>query len=342
VQVEDTEQGNEPTLLDQLVEQVSKEPDPEKQPEIDPDDRDAVEEAAAAKALADEEAKAATPVKAVEEPAKPAEQAKPAQAGRDEQIRIPKPRFDEVAKQRDDALMQAAYWKGVADTRQAGTTEPEPKQPTPQQQLAELDTKRDALAAQVDDGKLLMSDFVKEERKLRLQEDAIRDTMRKPAADQDPKSASDLYLDAKTEELETAHPYVPLLDADDLSFLTRKAVASLADEGVKLPKGDLAPRDALMLRTRIAQLSDTFGPALTGKTLAPRQTPAAKPGLSPAAKNLQTKLQAAQDAPPDLTAAGRGGAPMEYTDAQILAMTQDEMDALPAATLEKIMARQQS
>src|SRR3569833_2423762 len=104
-----------------------------------------------------------------------------------------------------------------------------------------------------------------------------------------------------------------MLSPDELSILTRKAEDDLEEDGVKLPMCELAPRVALLLRSKIAALSDTFGPALTGKTLAPKTPPAAKPGMSPQAKNLQTKLQAAQDAPPDLTAAGRGGAPMEYT-----------------------------
>jgi hypothetical protein len=313
--------NSEETALDRLVAQI----EPEKT-EPDPTDPDAIEEAEAQKALAAEEAKEK------EEKAPEAKEPEEPEKEKPKTPMIPKPRFDEVAA-------TAAYWKGIADERGrqlAAKAEPESPEPTPEQQISEIRGQIKALAKEVDDGKLLMSDFEDKRQALLDQELAIRDQMRKPT--EVPKRGSDLYLEQRTTELEASHPYVAALSPDDLAFLTRKAVAALAEEGVTLPKGDLDPSDQLVLRTKIAVLSDTYGPVLTGKEL----KATGKPALSRQAKNLQTKLQDARDAPPDLTAAGRGGAPMEYTDAQILAMSQEDLDALPMGTLEKIMARQQT
>lgn len=342
------EESVEETKLDQVVAQGENLAEETKADQ--PTDPDEIEEAAALKALADEEA-AEKAARAGASTTKTDDQAAPAaepEADKKPGPMIPKAAFDERMAKKDHKIAElaaaAAYWRGQADAAKAVATKPadEPEAPTPQQQIAGIRGQIKALARDVDDGKLTMSDFEDKRQALLDQELAIREVMQKPVQAEQPRPNSDLFLEQKTSELEGKHPYVPLLSEDDMVFLTRKAVAALAGEGIQLPRGELSPRDQLLLRSKVAELSDTFGPALTGKTLQSKPTPAndGRPALSKEAQNLKQKLQAAQDAPPDLTAAGRGGAPMEYTDAQINAMSQEELDALPMSVLEKIMARQ--
>jgi hypothetical protein len=351
--VNDQDQINdstETTALDRLVAQVSAEPEEAKTVAVDPDDTDAVEEAAARKALADEEAaaNATTEVKVPEKTeGKTTESVVEQKTTEKPGPMIPKARLDEVIADREKATAAAAYWKGIADERaraaQADANPAEAKL-TPQQQLEAIEARRDALAAQVDDGKLLMSDFVKEDRKLKAEEEGVRDTLRKPADTQAPKRGSDLYLEERTAKLEQDHPYVAELSSDDLAYLTRKAVAELANEGIKLPAGDLEPADQLVLRTKIAALSDRFGPALTGKELKkPGAATDGKPAMSKEARQREEKLAAAASAPPDLTAAGRSTSPTsDYSEAQILAMSEEQIEALPQSVRDKIMGRMNS
>ncbi len=74
------------------------------------------------------------------------------------------------------------------------------------------------------------------------------------------------YLDRLTRELEAKHPYA-LLIRDNLhwAFLEAEAGAQLIKEGVQVRDDETS---TLVLRTRMAELTDTFGPAMTGMTLA--------------------------------------------------------------------------
>ncbi len=348
----DTEEGQD-TTLDRLVAEASKEPDAKEEPQVDPNDTDAVEEAAALKALADEEAKE----KAEADKAKAGQAedqgagdgdgktADQPQDGKKPGPMIPKARFDEARQKDQEKIAElqaaAAYWKGQADARKesGATPEAEPEKPTPQQQISALRAEAKALAARVSAGTLDFEEYEDKRQALLDQELAIRDEMRKPP--EAPQSQASLSLEQMTAKLEEDHPYVAHLSKSQLSFLTVEAVERLAAEGVNLPRGNLNEREQYQLRAKVAELSDTYGPAMTGKTIQkPEPQPNGRPAMSKQAQNLKQKLQAAQDAPPDLTAAGRGGAPMEYTDAQIMAMSQEELDALPVSVLEKIMARQ--
>lgn len=354
------------SMLDTLVQEASAMPaeeEKDKAPAVDPNDVDAVEEAKLREEIAAEDAKTKAETdaaKAADEAAKtgkdPAAEAQPDKAAAKpgakadpparEQIMIPKERFD---AEREKLIASAAYWKGRAESGAGNAAQPKAAEPTPAQKLADIDAQRDALAKKVDDGEMTMSAFMKEDRQLRQQEDAIRDAARKPADSAKPKPQSDLYLDTKTEELEGAHPYLAEISAlptwkEDYQYLTRKAVASLAQEGFVLPEGELHGRDLMVLRGRIAELSDTLGPMLTGKTLVipGRTSPAdqGKPGLSKQGQARAAKLDAAAAAPPDLTSVGRSSAQTtDLSEASLMAMSDEELEKLPQSVQDRIMGR---
>lgn len=312
---------------------------------IPDDDPDAI---ALAQARAEIEAEAGnTPApKPVEQP--PADQVAAAQEVKPEQTApapkpdqgkrggpmIPKERFDEVRQ-------QAAYWKGVAEGRASNQpqTEAAPvEQAKPADPLAEIEAKRLALADRFDAGEIGMKQYAQESGALDREVIRIAAETAKAAVPQQ-QPADDLFLDQITADLEAKHPYATMITApEDWAFIEAKAAAALKEAGVRLDQG---PRSDLALRQKMAELTDVYGPTLTGKTLQPQpQQPVPngqKPGLSPSAQAHKDKLELAARMPPDVSSLGATGAGKgEVTEADIERMTEEEIAALPRSIRDRI------
>ena len=370
-------------------------------PKIDPTDPDDIELVEAQKALeAEEGAKAGEETPGTEEtsppktepgkpPADEAEPTTPAAAepakiakteekkpeavageakpetvkGEGEPPMIPKPRFDQVLADREQAMSAAAYWRGVAEARGTVTQPGVGEQETPatgepaktvDEQLAEVRTERIKLATRFDDGEMSAKEWEESRAKLEDKEREIRSSVEPaplaPAATPAPQPASsdDLYLDQLTAQLEDEHPFTRELAPDDprWAFLETEAKKQLGEEGVDIT---LDSRGTYVLRQRMAELTDVYGVIWTGKsadeltqskeTTVPEQQPPGNSGEQPSktAKAREAKLIANAEAPPDVSQLGAGGAQTEVSDAQIEGMTDEEIAALPEATRRRLM-----
>lgn len=335
-------------------------------PEIDPDDLDALEAAAAYAALEAEKNAASgddtttvtpptpgegTGAATTTEPATPqAEEPK----GSQPQPMIPKARLDELIRERDEARLEAARLQGqleaiqpIVQTAVPQTTQTQPTQrePTNEEKLADVHARQDELAAKFDAGDITYSEMLKEQRALNAEEQAIREAQLlekvKPATAPQ-GGGNDLYLEALTKQLEDAHPYVlAFKDRAHFNVLVNEAKKSLDAEGVKLND---TPEGRYTLRKRIAELSDEWGPRFYPDYQVPGKQPqTTQPQPSAAAQARASKLALQASMPPDLstvTPTGGGGQGGGLTNAQIEAMTEDELLALPKATRDRILGIQ--
>ena len=135
-------------------------------------------------------------------------------------LMIPKKRFDEVAQQRDRAMLEAAYHKGRADEAAIATTASQgddgAAEPTPEEQITELRAERLALARRVDEGEINTVEWEQQRAALDDREHAIRQAQiltsvpKSETADSGQgapaKQGDDLYLEQLTIELESRHP----------------------------------------------------------------------------------------------------------------------------------------
>lgn len=339
--------------------------------DVDIDEQAVIEATRAAEA---EEAAAAGTDKSQAQPGQaPGAQPAAGQGQQDQQpsgdvLQIPKPRFDEVAAQRDKALQGEAYWRGVAEARgtqtpgqpgQAPAAQQPAAQPAPDARLVEIKSLKLALAKKFDDGEITYADLTAQTDALADKEQQIREEMlvaKVRPADAPAKAGNDeLYLNTLTADLEEKHPWVKVFDKAgtdiDWKFLRDTAVQNLLDRGVDATKGTLGTYE---LRKEMAVLADKYGPAMVGekakaKNVAiPGQTQdaggtqpqpnqqqqqPAKPPLSPVALVRSQKLDVAANQPPNVAAMSghNGDAGGSLTDSQIEGLSEDQFDALPEA-----------
>ena len=272
-------------------------------------------------------------------------------AAQPEGLTIPKPRFDQVAGERDHFRDQAAYWQGQAEAfkafgpgQQGQTTEAQPEQ-TPEQKITSFRQEQQAVAKRFDDGELSAAEMETERQRLDDEIWNVRQgTLSPPATEQAQQPApsnNDLYLDEKLSDLETKHPFSRHIEGkENWDFLAKTAVSRLADQGIEYDASD--PVHELRARTVMAELTDQYGPVMTGKRLdqisggqqqqPERQEPQQKQP-SPEAKARGQKLDLQQELPPDIGAAGNGDQNSDvWSEERVSSLTEEEWEALPAAT----------
>src|SRR5574341_66510 len=182
---------------------------------------------------------------------------------------VPLPRVNEIIKDRNELAQENAYLKGQLEVLktakpadQATGTAPAQQQQTPEQQIAAIRQKQFDLAAKFDAGEIGMVEAKKQDATLDDQIFELRSAALKAAAPRQaeatPTPNSDLYLEQKTAELETAHPYSLVIPADNprWEFMRAEAVELLAAKGIELPEGNLPPQERYVLREAMAQLTD--------------------------------------------------------------------------------------
>lgn len=276
---------------------------------------------------------------------------------------LPKPRVDEMlraakAEGRAEALSEVIK-TGVTPAAPAVATPAlnvDPNKPIPamsgispdvaQARLDRIDAEKLALAEKFDAGEIGMKEFKTAE--VALDQEARQHQQRinlslipQPTA---PDVSNDLVLDTETAKLETAHPYVNAIPAEDTAawqLIEDRAHQSLKAQGVTLPTtkaGDYTPRGLLLLRTEMAKQTDIHGPSLTGKTrdqLTGKTAPApvaVPPAPTAAQAATRAALARAAAHPIDLGTIGHAAGPtLAPTEADINAMTQEQIEALPAA-----------
>lgn len=365
-----------------MSEQIADEVVAEKEPaettvdDIDPDQADLDEAKAAAKAetdAEDETDKDGTEVKEAEpvaeaEPAKAGEapapqeggEAKPAAAAEPAAPKmVPIGRLNAVAKQRDEIALQAAYYKGQADLQAkqpaVAATGDAPVEKTPQEQIAGIREQKFALASELDEGSLSQREYAEKLSKLDDAEYEVRQAAIKPAPAADPAPApapvapaSDLYLDRLTADLEEAHPYLALIGDPTADAEAKERISHLAEtaRGQLTKEGVMVTADArgdYVVRERVAQLSDQYGPLWFPDAKPGQPVPAAgKDGLTPRQTATAAKVALAETQPPNTSGLGRADTGIDETVADIESkiisgkMSEDDIAALPSEVRAKI------
>lgn len=279
---------------------------------------------------------------------------------------IPLPRFQEVNSRLDEARIENARLMGRLEAIQAmggqtgtaaGEQQPGEAEPTAAEKIAAIREEQAGVAKRFDEGEITLAEAEGERARL---DDRIWDirqdelTKANVTAQQPQAEAAgvqtDLYREERLGQLEDQHPYTRLIREDaHWDFLVSETHRLLNAEGRTIDPRN--PADDLVFRTRMAELTDTYGPNFTGiarETLGggapsdaghqtqnqPERGGTAKPGeMSDEAKARDAKLDMAQRMPPDVSQLGGANAAADvWTDERVAALSEEEYEALPDAT----------
>lgn len=352
-EAEDVTTQTPPATADAKADDQAQQPDAAIVP--DDDDPDARELAALQAELeAEEKAAAGEPAKGEEGKASPdAAAAKPnadPEPPKDKTAAtpmIPKERFDEALDKSNRYKSEAEYWKGLAEAAAANAAKnadpAKPAEPSREEQIAVLEAEREDLLKRADDYDLKPSEMLLKHSEIERKIAALQTP--EPAKSQPaPTPREDLYLNEKTQALRTAHPYTSKIDAledadDRWDILEREAAKAMAKAGTPLDANN--PVSVLQFRERVAKLTDVYGPLWAGPLDQSPSSPTADPKNrdtpSTVATDRAAKLDMADKMPPSLDKMNASGGELQITEAQIEAMTDEEIDALPAATKARIV-----
>lgn len=273
---------------------------------------------------------------------------------------VPYARFVEANRAAQQLRDEVLYLRGANEALKAGNPGAAPAAPgapaappaaaaapapTPQQQIDAKRAELRAAAKAFDAGETTLEAF--EEARGRLDDDiaSIREAARPQAQPQAPANApqpglaDQAIMERQLAELGQAYPYAEALTEPQAQFLANQAIAEAVASG--RPYGSTAA-DTLRLRQHVAQLSDFYGPRWGLQPTRPPQSPQQqRPGvpgaLSPTAQARAGKLALANGLPPDTAAMGAGGGSEELSEAAIMAMSEDEIAALPRNVQDRIM-----
>lgn len=255
-------------------------------------------------------------------------------------------RFLEVVQQRDQARQRAIYMEGVA----AGMRQQTPPAETDQGAAAPPISTADKIVAarapllqataDYDDGKISYADLERvrmaaEDQVAELRNQAILDKIAEsmPQRVAEPTISDEQVLNQQLEQLAREHPYLDKLGDNHFKFLEQMARQEAVASGKPIGTG---PRETMRLREIVSNLSDHYGPKWF-----PGEQPAtpsrSAPPVSPGARARAVGLAAAADHPPNVNGLGRPGGGFDISEASIMAMSEEDIAALPAATRARIM-----
>jgi hypothetical protein len=273
-------------------------------------------------------------------------------------VMIPKERLDEVIRERDEAKSRAAYFQGIADARQnigkdqAATTQEQGQQQQPlvtyEQALTALEEQKIKLAEDYDEGKINFSELTKQNTEIDRQtrslldkrESARIEAARSEAIAETQKALTATQLDDHDTLLEQQHPYLhEIKSEEDWATLRRLAAVELNRQGIAIAN---TPQSLKVFHTKIAELSDVYGPTMTGKTLNLPQKSSqnneakGEPKTDLANARLK-KIELSENQPPNTNNLGQSGTKSEITEAQISTMSDDDIANLPSSVRRKVM-----
>lgn len=284
-----------------------------------------------------------------------------------EQITIPKARFDEVrgkAREAQIAVIRAeAENKTLRDLIDRGIIQPHQAPggtavtptptapPTISEQVATLRTQQQGLANDFEGGRMGAGEWEKKRQDIddRILELRLND--RAPVA----QPTEDLLLSERTNEIVVQYPILDHLQKEHLDPLAAIAIATMKFEGNVYDSNN--PASVLDLRTRIAKMADqayemegvhspSRQPPATTQQPDPAAPAPATPGTASAAPEpavtaaeRKAKLELAARQPPSLTSAPgtTTGGLADLSDDQFLAMSTEEVAALPESVLDRIL-----
>ncbi|KXJ56580.1 MAG: hypothetical protein AXW12_00680 [Thalassospira sp. Nap_22] len=288
-----------------------------------------------------------------------ADDADPSEADQDDDtkdVMIPKARLDQetgrrrqLEEQIEEARRKLAFFEGRESVRAEAVkpeSEAEPKKD--QKSVDTLEAEILDIWQQADDGEITMVEAHKLQRQKQAEIDQLKQSSQKQK-EPDPKvDEVEAFIEDQTTQhansVLAAHPYLGIMSEYDQSILRMKVDEKIQREGISLPSSKIARTQRIL--DMMGELSDVMGPALTGKTLAPKTAPDPEPtpdqqkqAAKAKAEGRAKKQEIAQKQPPSSTATGAAeGGVGEYTDEQIANMSETELEKLPPAVLDRLAA----
>lgn len=274
---------------------------------------------------------------------------------------IPKARFDEVLRERDEARNTSAYLQGVvgvqtkmigvpATAAAPGTTAApaHAAEPTFDQKIEAAENKKIELATKYEAGDIGTVDYEKQriaiDRDIRSLSDerhmAAVNEVKNTATAQTNAQLVESQVNQAALNVQQNFPYVA--EIDKLPPAIRDGVWKQIDleaQNLLLQKGinarDGSPQSRIALMNQKAELTEKYGPQYTGKT--PEQVKGTQPGVvtpqtapSTQAADRKAKLELATNQPPAASDLGTSGVTNELTETQLANLDQDEIADLLA------------
>ena len=247
-------------------------------------------------------------------------------------------KFRETQEANTTLQQQVAYLTGKLEAGAPATGPAADQSPTViEDPIAAERQKIVDLAKQFDDGEISYSDLKTAE----MEAEARIDGHRTANQGAQPGAASDnMVLDMHAEDLASKHPFADHFTDPQWDLIETEARTVLAEEIGRPLTG--AGRDIMALQTRMAELTDKYGPVFTGKTLADitkvEQPAAETQQLGPktaTAQQRQEKLDDAQRHPVDTSGLGGGATQGEMTAQEFVQLSDEEIMALPASVRDR-------
>lgn len=287
----------------------------------------------------------------------------------DASVMIPKPRFDEVLREKDQWKERATYLQGVANAQTEmigkGIAAPGNAPGTPaapvvpiDQQIAQLEAEKLATADKYEAGEINARQKAEQDiaidQKVRSLHDQQTEAKINGAAATTQAMTSRTLMDTQVNTqaniLKAQNPMVAAIDQSPNAkniwgMIDGEAMNTLTARGINPLDGTLASRVALM-QEKVA-LANKYGPTLTGAA-APAAPSTPQPQVQPAANGLADarlqKLNLAQTQPPETGGLGTAGVSQPaVTEEKLASMSQDEIadmwDRMPGAM--KVLSGQQ-
>lgn len=294
-----------------------------------------------------------------------------------EQVMIPKARFDEVLAELRNTQNHIAYLEGQIDARPPAPAQPAPAAapapaPAPaarsrEQMLDDLNAKRVEIAEQYEKGDITSVEMQKQigliDKEVLLELTKAPAPAAQPAFDAQ-QAMEELATENVKRELEATNPWLYVIDDKQFSIFEAQASLHLAAKGFSPQTPGYAAAKLQIASNMLAQQAPAIlgitpeqadaharrvsaGGAYRGKAAPaaggppaggqPTAQPPPKAPLSPQAAARAGKLDLASRMPPNITGAPSGAGPAPLTDAQLFAMTEDQIMALPETTRRAIM-----
>jgi len=293
---------------------------------------------AEAEVKAEEEAKAKA-ADDTEEKKEPEQETAKDEDAKPEPVMIPKSRFDEVLDKANRSEAETAYLKQRLEALEA--QKPEQKEATPpvEDQIAALESKRDEIWQKADDGELSLSEARKQERAL----DAEISTLQKPEQPKPQAPQPDTYFTIEKRKIMAENPAIDAINdkfpvgtqANDRRWelIEGEAQEAMERDGKPLDPND--PLSKLEYMRKQGEIAAKYAPLWGVEVPKPNGQPESNSGTSQAG-DRKKKLDLADNHPTAIDEMGSTGDALQYTDAQLEAMTDDEIEALPDSIKSKI------
>ena len=285
---------------------------------------------------------------------------------------VPYARFAEQNAQLNQLRERAAYQDGVIEALRSGAVAPpaQPQQPAPSRQdlaqarIEAAQQEVEAAADKMDKGEITAKQFSAIQNKANQDIAAVQNALvlgaardlfaqqqppqPQPAPEQHVSLSDQDYVNRHLEGLVAKYPTVgpdsPLTEHDAV-ILANMVFTGLRDRGQLDPNPVVR---TMQIREGAAQLAEILVPQWYPNYRPPDQPAAAQqqqppgnatgqPQLSPQAQARANKLALADNHPPDVRGVGSAGESEGLSDTRVIAMTEQELEALPRGALKHLL-----